>query len=213
MRDERDPPVICMSVVTAIEGRTIHLETGEGSHHRLDCDDSRLRLLAPGWSHNGHETRDVIVVLDSGDPAGQASFARDAMGAFDECVILTDNREDLLPRHHGHALLQASLERDLMPAMALLDTSGETVRLAIQEHAASTRLVARIDAHCRAWTDVRSTPRAGPRKDRARSLLQEAREGRLVAAAEHLEDLCRRQQASSRRVVTEDSPVVRLSMR
>ncbi len=48
MRDERDPPVICMSVVTAIEGRTIHLETGEGSHHRLDCDDSRLRLLAPG---------------------------------------------------------------------------------------------------------------------------------------------------------------------
>jgi len=32
------------------------------------------------------------VVLDSGDPAGQASFARDAKRAFDKCVIHADNR-------------------------------------------------------------------------------------------------------------------------
>ena len=64
-------PGIGMAAVTAIEGRTVHLEAGEGSHHRLDCDDRDLRLLAPGWSHNGHETRSAIVVLDSGDPAGR----------------------------------------------------------------------------------------------------------------------------------------------
>ena len=206
-------PGIGMATVTAIEGRTVQLEDGEGSRHRLDRDDRNLRLLAPGWSHIGHETRGAIVVLDSGDPAGQASFARGVAGAFDECVILTDNREDLLGCRHRQDLLRARgrapSERELMPAAAMLGASGEGARRAIREHAADTRLVARIDAHCRTWTDVRSTPLAGPWMDDARSLLHEARERRLVDAAACLEDLCRRQEVMSRRA----SPVVRLSLR
>ncbi len=207
-------PGIGTATVTAIEGRTVHLETGERGSRRLDRDDARLRLLAPGWSHIGHETRSAIVVLDSGDPAGQASFARDATRAFDECVILTDNREDLVADHLGHALMrawsQAPEDRELMPAAAFLGGTAET---AIREHAAGTRLVARIDAHCRAWTDVRSTPRAGPWMEHARSLLREARSRRLVASATCLEDLCRRQEATSRRMVMDQSPDVRLSVR
>ena len=201
-------PGIGLATVTAIEGRTVHLETGEGRRHRLRCDDRDLRLLAPGWSHIGHETQSAIVVLDSGDPAGQGSFVRDATGAFDECVILTDNREDLLPslrQHHTDTLLQAwrddPSDRELMPAAAMLASSGERARQAIRERAADTRLVARIDAHCRAWTEVRSTPRAGSWMDDARSLLHEARERRLAAATACLEDLCQRQGAMNRRMI------------
>lgn len=97
--------------------------------------------------------------------------------------------------------------------MAMLEESGESTRQSIREHAARTRLIARIDVHCRAWTDVRSTPRAGPWMERARSLLHEARERRLVAAAQCLEDLCRHQQARSRRMVMDDSYNVRLAVR
>ncbi len=202
-------PEIGMATVTAIEGRTVELESGEGDRHRLDRDDTKLRLLAPGWSHVGHGARSAIVVLDSAD---QASFARDAMRTFDECVILTDNREDFvasLLRAWSHA----PSDRDLMPAVAMLAESGETARRAIREHAADTRLAARIDAHCRAWTDMRPTPRSGPWLDRAQSLLHEARERNLVAATGCLEDLCRRQEAVNRRMVMDDSPVVRQSLR
>ena len=174
-------PGIDLATVTAIEGRTVQLETGEGSRHRLDRDDRNLRLLTPGWSHIGHETRSAIVVLDSGDPAGQTTFARDATRTFDECVILTDNREDLpgsFRQHHIDTSFQAwshdPSDRELMPAVAMLDSSGERARQAIRNHAAGARLVARVDAHCRAWTDVRSTPRAVAWMDDARSLLQEA---------------------------------------
>ena len=210
-------PGIGMATVIAVDGRTVHLEAGEGDHHRLDRDDSRLRLLIPGWSHICDETRSAIVVLDSGDPAGHAAFARDAASAFDECVILTDNREDLLPHRHGHDLLRAwshaPSNPELMPAVAMLDSAGETARQAIREHAANTRLVARIDAHCRAWTDVRSTPLVGSWMDHARSLLQEARERRLFDAARCLEHLCRRQEVMNRRMIMDDSPVARLSVR
>ena len=209
-------PGIGLATVTAIEGRTVELDTGEGSRHRLRCDDHNLRLLTPGWSYVSQETRSAIVVLDSGDPAGQASFARDATRTFDECVILTDNREDLLVsfrQHHADPLLQAwshdPADRELMPAVAMLDSSGERARQAIREHADSTRLVARVDAHCRAWTDIRTTPRAVAWMDDARSLLQEARERRLAAAAARLDDLCRRQEAMNRRA----SPDVRFSIR
>ncbi len=206
-------PGIGMATVAAVVGRTVHLETGEGNRHLLDCDDRNLRLLTPGWSHIGDETKCAIVVLDSGDPAGHASFARDATSAFDECVILTDNSEDLLPHHHRHALPRELSDRELLPAAAMLDAPGESARQAIREHAASTRLVARIDAHCRAWTDVRSTPRAGPWMDHARILLHEARERRLPAATRCLEDLCRRQEDMNRRIVMDVSPVARLSVR
>ena len=210
-------PGIGMATVIAVDGRTVHLEAGEGDHHRLDRDDSRLRLLIPGWSHICDETRSAIVVLDSGDPAGHAAFARDAASAFDECVILTDNREDLLPHRHGHDLLRAwshaPSNPELMPAVAMLDSAGETARKAIREHAADTRLVARIDAHCRSWPDVRSTPLVGSWMDHARSLLQEARERRLFDAARCLEDLCRRQDVMNRRMIMDDSPVARLSVR
>ena len=213
--DRISVPGIGMATVAAIEGRTVHLEAGEGDHHRLDCDDRNLRLLTPGWSHIGDETKCAIVVLDSGDPAGHASFARDATSAFDECVILTDNSEDLLPHHYEHALLRAwndaPSDLELMPAVAMLASSGETARQAIREQGVSGRLVARIDDHCRAWPDVRSTPRAGPWMDHALSLLEEARERRLVDAARCLEKLCR--QDKSRRMVMDESPAVRLSVR
>ena len=209
-------PGVGLATVTAIEGRTVELDTGEGSRYRLRCDDHNLRLLTPGWSHVGHETRSAIVVLDSGDPAGQASFARDATRTFDECVVLTDDREDLLVsfrQHHTDALLQAwsrdPADRELMPAMAMLDSSGDRARQTIREHAAGTRLIARIDAHCRAWTDTKSTPRAAAWMDDARSLLQEARERRLAAAAARLDDLCERQEAMGRRA----SRDVRFSIR
>ena len=175
-----------------------------------------MRLLTPGWSYVSQETQSAIVVLDSGDPADQASFARDATRTFDECVILTDNREDLLVsfrQHHTDTLLQAwsrdPADRELMPAMAMLDSSGERARQAIRNHADSTRLIARIDAHCRAWTDTKSTPRAAAWMDDAHSLLQEARERRLAAAAARLDNLCRRQEVMSRCA----SPDVRLSIR
>ena len=175
-------PGIGLATVTAIKGRSVELETGEGNRHLLDRDDGRLRLLTPGWSHVGHETRSAIVVLDSGDPDGQASFARDATRTFDECVILTDNREDLFVsfrQHRTDTLLhdwsRDPADRELMPAIAMLDSSGDRARQAIREHAAGTRLIARIDAHCRAWTDIRSTPRAVAWMDDARFLLREAR--------------------------------------
>ena len=208
-------PGIGMATVTAIEGRTVHLEAGEGSRHILDRDDRNLRLLTPGWSHITDKTQSAIVVLDSGDSAGQASFARDATSAFEECVILTDNREDLLPRHLDHDLLRAWSEApsnpEFAPAVAMLASAGETARQAIREQEVNGRLVARIDDHCRAWPDVRSTPRAGPWMDHARSLLQEARERRLVDAARCLEKLCR--QNKSRRMVMDEAPAVRLSVR
>ena len=208
-------PGIGMATVTAIEGRTVHLEAGQGSRHLLDRDDRNLRLLTPGWSHMTDKTQNAIVVLDSGDPAGQASFSRDATSAFEECVILTDHREDLLPHHHGHDLLRAWSEApsnpEFMPAVAMLASAGETARQAIREQGVNSRLVARIDDHCRAWPDVRSTPRVGPWMDHARFLLHEARERGLVGATRCLEDLCR--QDKSRRMVMDESPAVRLSVR
>ena len=144
--------------------------------------------------------------LDSGD---KASFARGATSAFDECVILADNRRDFLPsllRAWSHA----PSNLNLIPVMAMLESAGEMARQAIREHDASIRLVSRIDAHCRTWPDVRSTPRS---MDHARSLFQEARERRLIAAVACIEDICRRQEVMIRRMVMDDSPVVRLSVR
>ena len=73
----------------------------------------------------------------------------------------------------------------------------------------SANLVARIDRHCRSWTDVRSTPRASHWMIHARSLLNEAREHHLHAAASCLDTLCRRQEAMTHRT----SGDVRLSIR
>ena len=89
------------ATVTAIEGNRVHLDLGRGQRLRLDHNDRRLRLLEPEWSVVSPRTTSAIAVLDSGDPAGQASFALEAARAFDDCVLITDNREDLgLEEHH-----------------------------------------------------------------------------------------------------------------
>ncbi len=91
--------------MATIEGCRITLDSG----HHLDPNDSRLTRLVPAWAHVTRATRSAIIVLDSGDPDGQASFARRIQTTFDECVILTDNLEDLLGQK---SLLQATY-RDL----------------------------------------------------------------------------------------------------
>ena len=200
-------PGIGMVTVTAITGRTVHLEDGKRNRHGLDRDDPRLRQLAVGWSHIAQETRGAIVVLETID---ESSFARDAARTFDECVILTGTSEGLLPRDLRRAWSENPRDRELMPAVAMLTTSGDTVRQAMTEEAARTRLLAEIDAHRRAWPYVRLTPRAGPWMEDARFLLHEARARRLVAATTCLEDLCRRQEIITRRMA--ESPSLRVSL-
>ena len=185
-----------MATVVAIKGRTVHLETGDGIVCQLDRDDSALRQASPAWSHVDGGTCGAIVVLDSGDPDGQASFARSVTGAIDECVILTDNGEDLVTHY---PVLQTWSH-----------AAGDHDALKEGEYQAmSANLVARIDRHCRSWTDVRSTPRASHWMIHARSLLNEAREHHLHAAASCLDTLCRRQEAMTHR----SSSDVRLSIR
>ena len=89
------------ATVSAIEGNRVHFDLGRGQHLRLDHNDRRLRLLEPEWGVSSPRTASAIAVLDSGDPAGQASFAQEVARAFDHCVFITDNRENFgLEEHH-----------------------------------------------------------------------------------------------------------------
>ena len=228
------------ATVTAIGGSRVHLDLGRGQRLRLDRNDRRLRLLEPEWSAASPRTTGAIAVLDSGDPAGQASFALEAARAFDDCVLITDNRDDPgLEEHHrlARAMPQGTREipvvadpvieawrnlahtgedRDaLMLATVMLgdDLPGdpliEEVRVTLagrmDEHAARAGLAARIDAHCRYWSNIRAS--GAPRmldswRDYAESLLEEGRAmiarpseetgTRLTPAIGSLASLCRR---------------------
>ena len=106
------------ATVIAIEGDRVHLDLGRGRRLRLDRNDRRLRLLEPEWSVASSRTACAIAILDSGDPAGQASFALEVARDFDECVFITDNRDDLgLEEHHrlARSMPQATGENLIGP--------------------------------------------------------------------------------------------------
>ena len=231
------------ATVTAIGGNRVHLDLGRGQRLRLDHNDRRLRLLEPEWSVASPRTTSAIAVLDSGDPAGQASFALEAARAFDDCVLITDNREDLgleehhrlartMPRGTGENLFvadpadavieawrnfpHAGEDRDALmlatvmlgddlPGDPLIEEARASLAGRMDEHAARAGLTARIDAHCRYWSDIRAS--GAPRmldswRDYAESLLEEGRAmiarpseetgTRLSPAIESLAKLCRR---------------------
>ena len=204
------------ATVTAIGGSRVHLDLGRGQRLRLDRNDRRLRLLEPEWSVASPRTTGAIAVLDSGDPAGQASFALEAARAFDDCVLITDNREDLsldehqrlaraMPRGTGEKpivpdpanavieawrnfphtgedrdalMLAAVMLGDDLPGDPLIEEVRVTLAGRLDEHAAGAGLAARIDAHCRYWSNIRAS--GAPRmldswRDYAESLLEEGR--------------------------------------
>ena len=112
--------------MATIEGGAITLDSGD----RLDPDDSRLTSLVPAWAHVTKATRSAIIVLDSGDPDGQASFTRRIQSTFDECVILTDNLDDLLGQQ---SLLQAPYrELTLLEAPAQRQERSPAHRLSLR---------------------------------------------------------------------------------
>ena len=228
------------ATVSAIEGNCVHLDLGRGQRLRLDHNDRRLRLLEPEWSVVSSRTTSAIAVLDSGDSAGQASFAVEVARAFDGCVFITNNRDDpgfeehhrlarAMPRGTGEIPVVADPvieawrnfahtgeDRDaLMLATVMLgddlpgDPSIKEARANLAErmveHAGRTVLAARIDSHCRYWSDIRASGAArmlDSWQDYAASLLEEGRAmitrsseetgTRLAPAIEALASLCRR---------------------
>ncbi len=171
------------AVVSAVAPGEVHLLLARGRTLRLEPGDRRARFLEPEWSVPGRRHRSAIVVLDSGEPAGQGPFADRTVRACGDCIVITDNRDDpALAQVLGHDVAAAPGERPLLRG------SGD-------DRARHARTVARIEAHIRYWPEIRFA--GGPRlleawRSHAGRLLEE---GRAVAAGDAvrcLENLCRR---------------------